>query len=97
MISIFTPTHNPCFLLETYHSIRAQPYNEWVVFPNMGQMASDIPQEIRSDPRTVIVETKDGWPEPWNHASLPGIGAIKKFVCSKCSGDILVELVDLWL
>ena len=92
LISIFTPTHNPQFLLETYASIKDQPYDEWVIYPNMGCAASSIQEEIKADPRTVIVESPDGlWP-PHNKMTKPGIGAVKKFICSKCSGDILVEL-----
>lgn len=85
-ISIFTATHNPHFLLETYRSIKHQPYDEWVIYPNHGIEISDIPTEIRNDSRTKIVANSimDGL--------YGNIGAIKQFVCSKCSGDILVEL-----
>ena len=85
-VSIFTATHNPQFLLETYHSIKHQPYDEWVIYPNHGPEISDIPKEIRDDQRTKIVTNNviDGL--------YGNIGSIKQFVCSKCSGDILVEL-----
>jgi hypothetical protein len=38
-VSVFTPTHDPKYLLEAYESIKDQPYSEWVVYPNNGVKA----------------------------------------------------------
>ena len=80
--SIFTPTHNTKHLLELYHSIQKQDYLEWVIFVNHGPSPEDIPSEIREDPRTKVVT---------NEYVSDNIGAIKKFACSQCTGQILIE------
>lgn len=88
-ISIATPTHNTRFLLDTYKSIQNQDYLEWVLLPNSGITAKDIPQEIKDDPRTVIID--DGF-IPIHTNGLPNIGSLKKYVFGKCSGEWILEL-----
>ena len=82
-VSVFTPTHNPQFIEETYASIKDQPYDEWVISLNNGAKQSDIPVEIQNDHRTRIIV---------DAGASQNIGAIKHFACSYCDGDILVEL-----
>lgn len=91
-VSIFTPTHDPKYLLEAYESIKDQPYMEWVIYPNGNATAIDIPEEIRRDSRTVLVGLNRDFTPKLAADGLPNIGSVKKYVCSKCTGDILVEL-----
>ncbi len=77
-ISIFTPTHDTKYLLETYESIRSQLFFEWVIVENNG---AHVPAEIREDPRVKVFQFES-----------KNVGALKKFACSKCEGDILLEL-----
>lgn len=91
-VSIFTATHNTQYLLPTYLSIKDQPYDEWVLFPNNGITLDDIPSEIKSDSRTKIVGLDPLFTPIIHEDGLPNIGSVKKFCCSQCSGDILVEL-----
>jgi SAM-dependent methyltransferase len=88
-ISIATPTHNTRFLLDTYKSIQGQDYLEWVLLPNSGIATTDIPQEIRDDSRTVIID--DGF-VPVCTNGLPNIGSLKKHVFSKCRGSWIIEM-----
>ena len=78
-ISIFTPTNNTSYLMDLYETIKAQDYYEWVIVPN-GDNAI-IPEEINNDPRTKV------W--PYEHEY---VGALKAFACSKCEGDVLLEV-----
>ena len=80
-VSIFTPTHNPSYLLDAYASIKDQGFDEWVIVPNGSCLVGDIPSEISADPRVVIAPTE----------STGVVGALKRFACSQCTGDILVE------
>jgi hypothetical protein len=52
-ISIFTPTHNPQYLAEAYHSVKDQDFLEWVVLAN-GMEPDSIPAVLRADPRVKI-------------------------------------------
>jgi len=82
--SIFTPTHRPQYLHEAYASLRRQTVSdfEWVLVPNGPDLL--VPEDIRKDPRVKV------------HAAPPemagNIGALKRFACSACSGDVFVEL-----
>jgi O-antigen biosynthesis protein len=78
MLSIFTPTHNNKYLLDTYESIKDQPFDEWVIITNNG---ANIQNEIKKDKRVKIFNYEHSW-----------VGALKKYACSKCTGDILLEL-----
>lgn len=90
-ISIFTPTHRTKYLLEAYDSIQSQDYDEWVIYPNAGATVGDIPEEIIADNRTVIINPGAEFTPKLAGDGLPNIGSVKKYVCSKCKGDILVE------
>jgi glycosyltransferase involved in cell wall biosynthesis len=82
--SIFTPTHRADYLREAHESLVRQTFTdfEWVIVPNGGELT--IPDTIRQDPRVRIL------PAP---AGLSGrIGALKRFACGECTGDVLVEL-----
>jgi glycosyltransferase involved in cell wall biosynthesis len=82
--SVFTPTHDAKFLLETYGSLKAQTFPdwEWVIAPNNG---ANLAGELLEDRRIRIV------PSPaWMNAQ--GVGALKRFTCDQCEGDYLVEL-----
>ena len=87
-VSIATPTHNIEYLLELYESIKDQDYFEWVIYPNGKVTVVDIPQEILNDPRTVILD--EGFIPIFTNG-LPNIGSIKKYLFSKCRGDIIIE------
>jgi len=77
-LSIFTPTHDTKYLLELYDSIRDQPFDEWVIVTNHGAV---VQPEIQEDKRVKIFN--------YEHTF---VGALKKYACSKCTGDILLEL-----
>ncbi len=83
LVSLFTPTHNTEWLLETYQSVVEQTYAhwEWVIVPNHGAM---IPEGIQQDPRVRII--------PAAATLSPGVGALKSFACQHCRGELLVEL-----
>jgi glycosyltransferase involved in cell wall biosynthesis len=86
MISLFTPTHAPRFLAEAHRTLLAQvdaPDWEWVIVPNGADVR--IPDEVQRDPRVRLV------PAPVLSAE-QGIGALKRFACQQCRGDILLEL-----
>lgn len=78
-ISIFTPTHDGRHLAETYESIKNQDFDEWVIVPNGN---ASVPQF--RDNRVRIV--------PAPESATGRIGALKKFACSRCTGDIFLEL-----
>jgi O-antigen biosynthesis protein len=79
MISVFTPTHNIKFLNEAYDSLKEQTLKdwEWVVILNGGAKYEN------PDPRVKIYDFEYGQGK---------VGALKRYACSKCTGDILVEL-----
>lgn len=83
LVSLFTPTHKPDWILETYESVVEQTYGnwQWVIVPNQG---AEIPEPIPQDPRVVIVPAPSSLP--------PGVGALKRFACQQCQGELLVEL-----
>ena len=78
MLSIFTPTHDPKYLIELFESIRDQKYFEWVVVWNKNAV---IPKVILDDPRTKLFHYESSF-----------VGDLKRFACSKCTGDILLEV-----
>lgn len=82
-ISVFTPTHRPDHLLEAHASLCKQTSKawEWVLVPNGARF--DLPAAIRDDHRVKVVEPPN---------DLAGIGALKRFACRACTGDVLVEL-----
>jgi O-antigen biosynthesis protein len=81
-LSIFTPTHDPRYLNDCFMSLLGQTYSnwEWVLVPNN---KISLPTHIIQHPRVKIVE----YP-----LSTTSIGALKRFACAACSGDLFVEL-----
>jgi glycosyltransferase involved in cell wall biosynthesis len=82
LLSLFTPTHNPKYLPDAYDSLRRQDYDnwEWVLVPN-GDMPSEIPAEIRADPRVRI----------GSDPKTDKIGALKLHACNAAKGDAFIE------
>lgn len=80
--SVFTPTNDPRWLLDCYRSLVAQTHKqwEWVIVPN-GPKKFDVPKEIAEDRRVVVAPS-----------NLKGIGALKRYACTRCSGEVYVEL-----
>jgi glycosyltransferase involved in cell wall biosynthesis len=81
-ISLFTPTHDLTYFKELAESVIMQDHDEWVIVPNNGVSASDVQNIVGDDPRVVIIPldiTKN-------------VGALKRFACDHCTGDILVEV-----
>jgi len=103
LISVFTPTHNAARLDKAYYSLRGQTYQEWewVVVPNHTAPAEQ--ERVREhalayqDPRVVVRP----WPQPPRYGHMddgPQVGALKRFACEGCKGELLVELDhDDWL
>lgn len=83
-ISVFTPCNDITYLQDAYQSLLEQTEQqwEWVVIPNNGAPA-DLggigAGDLRVKKFQVPFETDR-------------VGALKNFACSKCTGDILVEL-----
>ena len=83
--SVFTPTHRPDHLPQAFASLAAQTRVdwEWVIVPN-GPDAS-VPDHIARDPRVRVIVAPDANGEQ-------RVGALKRFACEHCRGDLLVEL-----
>lgn len=84
MLSVFTPTHKPTYLVEAYNSLKLQTVKnwEWVILPN-GNSAK-IPEVIQQDPRVKVIS--------YPGAPLHNIGALKRAACDYATGDAFVEL-----
>lgn len=82
LVSIFTPTHNTQYLLDSYKSLKVQTYQnwEWIIVLNNG--ASFVPQTIKEDLRVRIYDS----------VFVRGVGEAKNIACSYAQGDILLEL-----
>lgn len=80
--SVFTPTHNPQWLSETYETLAIQNHIEWewVLIPKP-EVVDKIPAHIRADRRVLIVPYESD-----------RVGELKNFACSVASGDCFVEL-----
>ncbi len=94
-VSIFTPTHDPKYLGELAQSIKSQTYKdwEWIIVPNGKLIKKEVLSivNIPKDSRIKVIlypknRTNGGKLKELN------IGALKKFACSHCSGDILAEV-----
>lgn len=88
LLSVFTPTHNPTHLGEVYACLKAQSHGnwEWVVVPNgelAGAIASYLTGLVAGDQRVRIIPAPD---------ECRGVGALKKFACGWCNGDVFVEI-----
>lgn len=80
-ISVFTPTHKPDFLPEVYKSLQRQSYKnwEWVIAYNNGAKPYGFDDE----------RVKEHYLEyPTNE----WVGPLKHYACSKCTGEIMLEL-----
>lgn len=83
-LSLFTPTHRPQHLIELRNSLLQQEGEvdwEWIIVPNGNCKPDDIPAVVRNDEHVKITPTE-----------LKGIGALKRFACSLCTGDVYVEM-----
>ncbi len=80
-VSIFTPTHNSKHLLEAYESIKNQNFDEWVIVYNNKANHLHLSEKF-SDTRIKEITTE----------IVNGVGYYKRFACSNCTGDILIEL-----
>lgn len=78
-VSIFTPTHNPKYIMRLYESLSKQTRTdwEWVVVPNNGATV-----ELPEDERIKLYPTSES----------KNIGFLKKFACEKATGDVLMEV-----
>jgi len=81
--SIYTPTNDSKWLLETYRSLFNQSCQdfEWIILPN-GARPPAIPSMIADDPKVKLLPA----------TGFSGIGAAKGDCCKACTGEILVEL-----
>lgn len=77
-LSIFTPTHNTKYLKDAYDSIKEQPFDEWIIVTNK---EAQVSPEIQEDKRVNVYKLESDY-----------VGALKKYACGKCTGDILLEL-----
>jgi predicted SAM-dependent methyltransferase len=91
-VSIFTPTHNPVHLLDIWTDLKDQPFYEWIIVAN-GEELKKQRDELgehwisglfpMSEDERVKVLWFDG----------PAyVGALKKFACDNCIGDVYLEL-----
>lgn len=80
-ISLFTPTHNSKWLQELYNCLLEQTYTnwEWVIVYNNGASICDF-----SDKRVVHVVLE--------YPTHEYVGLLKSIACSKCTGEILMEM-----
>ncbi|HUU98853.1 MAG TPA: glycosyltransferase family A protein, partial [Phycisphaerae bacterium] len=83
LLSVFTPTNNPRYLIECLRSLDVQKHKEWewIIAPN-GKSIGELPQSVRDHPNVRIC--------PYEGPSR--VGALKKFCCSQAKGEVLVEL-----
>lgn len=75
-VSIFTPSHKVDFLSDLYESIKGQNFYEWVIVLN----GSAEPIEFNDE--RVKYFTHDS-----NY-----VGALKRYACEQCTGDIFMEV-----
>lgn len=95
-LSIFTPTHNPKYILDLWETIKDQPGDwEWVIVYN-GVQAPNERKKIKRRKNTI----KDDRVKQLIYPKRPykanehesRIGVLKRWACSQCTGDILVEV-----
>jgi glycosyltransferase involved in cell wall biosynthesis len=83
LLSVFTPTHNPRWLSETFDSLATQPGDwEWILCPRE-DVVDEIPEAIRDHSRVKLIPQD----KPYDK-----IGAAKAFACNHAEGEVLVEL-----
>lgn len=93
-VSIFTPSHNEKYLKELWDSIKFQDFYEWVIVVN-GDLAERMSiheiKQLFCDDSTIFGNVPDKrikihvFENNW-------VGALKAYACSKCRGDILLEV-----
>ena len=83
-LSLFTPTHKPKHLSDTFESIQRQRFEnwEWVIAINGGAQAQDVAFEIINDERVRVVQAPN----------TDKIGHLKNFAAKQCSGDVFIEM-----
>ena len=83
LLSLFTPTHKPTYIHETYTSLKLQTVTdwEWVIVPNGNNVF--IPEHVRQDPRVKVIPGAE---------NLSNVGALKRKAVDHCSGDVFIEL-----
>lgn len=84
MISIYTPTHNPKYLLDCYLSLSSQTFKdwEWVILANGKADIAEIEQIVGNDSRVNIQYAPQA----------KGIGELKSMAVSIAKYDYLLEL-----
>lgn len=87
-LSLFTPTHDPKYLMETFESLARQDYKnwEWVLVPNAqeGKETPVLPEAIVTHEQVKLA--------PFYWKDKPKIGELKRYGCDNCEGDVLIEL-----
>lgn len=78
-VSIFTPSHNPSFLDESYRHLKTQSYEnwEWTILCNNGASYAN------GDPRIQVI---------YDDTGIKDVGYLKRAACRCSTGDILLEL-----
>jgi hypothetical protein len=79
-ISIFTPTHDLTYIGELYDSLKDQDFYEWVIVLNGHAKSEGL---FTDDPRVKTLVAPPDTP--------PFVGALKRFACTQCTGDIFLE------
>lgn len=96
-VSVFTPFHKKGinFLHDLYGSLNSQTYEdwEWVLVPNGEGLEADLTDllkddRVRSFPYNPPVLIDSDKPD----TLITKIGALKKYACDHCRGDILIEV-----
>lgn len=86
LVSIFTPTHNPRYLAESWMTVVAQTYQnfEWIIALNNGARLPDrLVKEFEDDGRVRVLDFGE---------NTGGVGKIKHFCCREATGEIFFEL-----
>lgn len=83
---MFTPSHDPSRLRDVWDCLRNQTHTafEWVVVANGPQaktVAAIVKQMVGDDKRLRLLES-----------SAKGVGALKRFACENCRGEVYLEL-----
>lgn len=82
-LSVFTPTHNPKYLAETYQSLKLQDIQDWEWVIVVNGEDTRLPSFTSADSRIRIID---------DCKSLYNIGAIKRRAVGACTGDVFIEL-----
>lgn len=97
LVSVFTPTHDATWMGETYQSLKNQTYSnwEWVIVPNspvgtqpLLDLITTITSLTKNDERVKIYP----YVVTSSYHEVNNIGALKRFACLKCKGNLFVEL-----